>query len=235
MFTVAMVEDSPEEAHRLESYVSQYAKETGTDIQLFAFTGAAPFLHQFASQFDIVFLDIELPDMNGIEIAKRIREKDSTVVLIFVTHLAQYAINGYEVSAMDYVLKPLEYSAFCLRIQRAIICCQRKEGNDITISNNNNIVRFKAIELKYVEIYQHHIMYHTVNGDYPAYGTLSKVEAGLPRRGFFRCSSSFIINLRYVDRIEGNEIIIGDARIPISRARKKEFLTEFHSFYSDME
>ena len=229
------MEDNTEDARRLENYIDRYAKETGVDMQSFAFSRAAPFLNKFQSQFDIVFQDIELPDMNGIEVAKKMRERDSAVVLIFITNLAQYAVKGYEVDAMDYVMKPLSYSAFCLKIQCAIIRCQREEQSYIIISNKDNIVRIKSSELKFIEIYQHRIVYHTSKGDYNAYGVLSKVEASLPKRGFFRCSSSYIINFRYVDWIDGNEVAIGSVRIPISRARKKELLIEFHRFYSDME
>ena len=235
MYHIAIVEDSPEESKRLEGCVARYAEETGTDMRATVFSRAAPFLSKYNSQFDVVFLDIQLPDMNGIEIAKRVREKDSTVVIIFVTHLAQYAIRGYEVNAMDYVIKPMEYSAFRLKMQRAIIRCQREAQSYITFSNNNHYVRLKASELKYVEIFRHSILYHTCFGDYTAYGTSSKVEAELPKHGFFRCGSSFIINLRYVDRINGSEVVIGDVQIPISRTRRKELISAYHAFYGDLD
>lgn len=235
MLNIAIVEDNPEEAQRLDGFLSRYAQENSTELQTFLFSRAAAFLDKFHGQYEIVFLDIELPDMNGIDIARKIREKDDTVVLMFVTHLAQYAIKGYEVQALDYVLKPISYPSFYLKIQRSILHARRREQSVINISNKETMIRLETSQIKYIEIYKHHLLYHTEKGDFQAYGILNKVEESLPDRSFFRCGSSYIVNFRYIDSIDGMEITIGEAKIPISRARKKELLTEYHRYYGDLD
>ncbi len=234
MVQVAIVEDSPNDAKCLEGYIARYAQDNQLEIRTTIYPRASSFLNSYHSQYDLILQDIELPDMNGVDVARKIRAKDPSVVLMFVTNLAQYAIQGYEVDALDYVLKPVTYLSFRLKFQRALIRCQREQQQFITIQSNYSVLRISASDLKYVEIYQHQIVYHTTTGDIPAYGILSKIEAGLPNQGFFRCSNSYIVNFRYVDCIDGMEVVIGNTHIPISRTKKREFLAAYHSFYGDM-
>lgn len=235
MIHVAIVEDTARDAECLERYIAKYAQETGTEIRSVVYPKAVPFLNGYHAQFDLILQDIELPDMNGIDVARRIREMDQSVVLMFVTNLAQYAIKGYEVDALDYILKPVTYLSFKLKLQRALIRCQRDRQFYITVPSNYSVLRIQAADLRYIEIFRHQIIYHTTSGDIPSYGTLSKVEASLPAQGFFRCSSSYVVNFRHVDKIDGSDILIGNTIIPVSRSRKKELLLEYHRFYGDID
>lgn len=232
LLNIAIVEDTPAEAERLISFLERFAKETGEPLRHFLFDNAVQFLDGYKSQYDIVFMDIELPDLNGMDAARRLRLLDDSVVLIFVTHLSQYAVKGYEVDALDYILKPLNYPALALKLQRAVARRRRGGEAEITLSTNSGLVRLMASSLKYVEIYNHHIVYHTESDDYTTYGTLKQIEDSLPKQEFYRCSSSYIVNLRHVTKIDGLTAIVDGKPLPISRMRKKEFLAELHSYCS---
>lgn len=120
VYKVAVVDDDVRESATLKKYLSDYAEEEGVEINVSAYSDGAAFLDGFKSVFDIVFMDIDMPNLDGLNAARKLRETDGDVVLIFVTNLAQYAIKGYEVNALDYLLKPLSYATFRLRMMKAV-------------------------------------------------------------------------------------------------------------------
>lgn len=232
MINIAIVEDKSSEADRLKSCLDRFQTEKQEPLQYFLFQNAVSFLDQYRAQYDIIFMDIEMPDMNGMEAAQRLRAIDNSSILIFVTHLAQFAVKGYEVDAMDYILKPVNYPALAIKLQRAISRRRSEEGQELLLTTNSGVLRLRTSSLKYVEIYNHHIFYHTEQGDFSAYGTLKQVEKQLPSREFFRCSSSCIVNLRHVTEIDGLNVTVDGKVLSISRLKRKEFMEELHQYCS---
>lgn len=230
MLRIAIVEDEQKEAQQLLSHLEHYSGERGEELQCCWISNAVDFLESYQRQYDIIFMDIQMPGIDGMRAAERLRAIDSTVVLIFVTSLAQYAIQGYSVDALDYILKPVSYPALALKLQRAVAYCDQHKELGVVISKNDGMVRLSEAQIKYVEIYDHHILYHTVQGNYSAYGTLKQVEQLLPEKGFFRCNNQCIINLRYVTKIEGSNAVVDGKTFTISRLRKKDFLRELHCY-----
>ena len=117
---VAIVEDNTSSAKNLQSHLARFEKETGIDIRSSVYKDGIDFIANYASQWDLVLMDIEMPVLDGMHTAKKLRELDKDVLLIFVTQLAQYAISAFEVDAMDYMLKPVNYYAFYLKMQRVV-------------------------------------------------------------------------------------------------------------------
>lgn len=230
MLKVAIVEDDHKAAEALGSFFERYTAENGTEFQITEFPNAVVFLSGYRSGFDIVCMDIEMPHMNGMEAAKKLREIDDQVVLIFVTNLAQYAIAGYEVEALSYILKPLKYSGFEFTIKKAVAKCATQDGNEIEIMGKNTLIRLAVSSIRYVEIHDHSIVYHTDRGDYEGYGTMKKVEHLLPARQFFRCNNCYLVNLKHVKKIEGNNVWVGGEILQISRPRRKSFLDALHNY-----
>ena len=109
MLRCAIVEDSPRELEHLKECLARYSAERDIPLETTAFGDAASFLEHYRADYDIVFMDIELPGINGMEAAHRLREIDRQVILIFVTNMAQFAVKGYEVDALDYIIKPAQY------------------------------------------------------------------------------------------------------------------------------
>lgn len=224
MRNIAVVEDEPEAAGELKSCLERYAAETGEKFHIQYFENAVILLSNYRSNYDIIFMDIELPHMNGMESCHRIRELDEAVTIIFVTNMAQYAVKGYEVDAFDFIVKPLSYVDFSIKLKRALDRIRRMDGRSIVLTVKGGLHRINAVDIKYVEIMKHQMLFHTVNGNFDVYGTLKKVEKDLPEDTFARCSNCCLVNLRYVERVDGYCVTVGGEPLQISRAKKKEFM-----------
>ena len=180
---------------------------------------------------DIVFMDIDMPGRNGIEASWALRERNQSIVLLFVTNLAQYAIAGYEVDALDYILKPINYFSFKLKIQKALETVRRVQGTLLTIASDHGQQLVRDSEILYIEVQGRNLIYHTLHGDLTATGTLKQIEAQLKPSGFYRCNYCYLVNLRHVGFLDGSEVTVGQYKLQISRNRRKEFLQQLTQFY----
>lgn len=230
MIQVAIVEDEYESAEAIESCLKSYSAEFKINFNIVKYKNGLDFLEEYKPDFDIIFMDIDMPHMNGLQTARELRKKDSSVVLIFVTFLAKYAIKGYEVDALDYVLKPINYNAFKMKIDRAVKKCRQKIKSELIFPSSEGTFRVNVSALDYIEISGHDIVYHTTTGNFCAHGTLRAIEDVLPEKEFFKCNRCYIVNLRNVTRIDGNVLYIGDDKLIISRPRKQAFMDAFHEY-----
>ncbi len=233
MVSIAVIEDNEEEKDQLLRLLRHYAQTNHCEFHITPFGCAETFLEDCRrSMFDIIFMDIDLPHMNGMEAARRLRRVDTIALLIFTTNLSQYAIQGYEVDAMDYVLKPINRAMLDLKMHRAVRLCQKHKVIDVCVKTQNGFVRLRSSDIQFIEIYNHHIRYHTEEATYSSYGTMKQVVAGLPESGFFRTTASYIVNLQYVSQMDGMNLYIKNHSIPISRLRKKAFVEAMNQFLS---
>lgn len=230
MITVAIVEDSKESADILNSYLSRFEKEEQHSFSVTHYPDALSFLDGY-SGYDLVFMDIEMPYLNGMEGALRFREKDSSAVLIFVTNLANYAVRGYEADALDFIVKPVRYADFRFKLLRAIHVIEGKKDKEITIVLKDGLKRFYVSDLLWVEVNGHQLTYVLTNREIKARGTILEAENLLKGYGFLRPHNAYLVNARYIYEIVGNEVLIREHRIPISRPKKKQFLQELAKLY----
>lgn len=133
MFRIAIVEDQEETRECLNRFVRQYAEEQGLQVEISLIADGSEIAEHYTPGFDIIFMDVEMPRLDGFGAAEAIRAVDAEVVLVFVTNMAQYAIRGYEVDALDYVLKPVNYYQFCTKLSRAIQRVQRRRGGQVVL------------------------------------------------------------------------------------------------------
>ena len=230
---IACIEDNIEDAERLKSFIARYFESSENKYEFKHFPTASAFFDKYVSYFDIVFMDIEMPNMNGMEASQRIRESNKDVVIIFVTNLAQYAVEGYSVNAFDFIIKPVEYANFKLRFSRAVSFVTSR-SEKIVIKETNSIAQTMPIsQIKYVEVFGHQIIYHTASGDFSERGTLSEVETRLATHGFYKCNSCYLVNIRYVERIDGTTITLAGIKLEISRRKKKGFMEALTRYYSE--
>ncbi|MBQ9057553.1 MAG: response regulator transcription factor [Atopobiaceae bacterium] len=175
-YRILSIEDNPEEAKLLTSHVERYAAERELDLQLI-WKKTAFDLVDAHEKFDLVFLDIELPGINGMEAAELIRSYDSETPIIFVTNLAQYAVKGYEVDALDFVVKPVTYFDFRLRMDKAMRVISRHAKHSITIPITGGFRVVNASDIIYVEVSNHDLRYVLVGDEeLTARGSLSQLE-----------------------------------------------------------
>lgn len=134
MIHVAIVEDEFSVAQQIENYAQKYLSEHGIQGETFCFSDGMALAEGYRPIWDIIFLDIEMPQLDGMSAAQYIRQKDPSVILIFITNMARYAIKGYEVGALDFVLKPVNYAQFSMKLRRAIEQAVQRVRHSIMIS-----------------------------------------------------------------------------------------------------
>ncbi len=171
-----------------------------------------------------------MPGINGIEAAKKLRQSDPDVVLMFVTNMPQYALDGFAVDAVDYIVKPITYADFKLKMTKAMRYIQVSQDHTLTITTTEGIVRIQSSEIYYIESQLHYVTYHTKRGDYRARASLKDIEPTLSNVHFCRCANSFLVNLKYVTSISGNDVYLQDERISMSRDKKAAFMSAFTKY-----
>ena len=223
---VAIVEDEQIHQDTLKAYLQRYESENDVSFHIDVFANPILLLENYKPVYDLIFMDIQMPDINGMETARRLRAMDRNVLLVFVTSLAQYAIEGYEVAAMDYILKPVQYYSFAMKLTKAIWRIDADSGDAIKIANNSGSSRLRLKDILYIEISGHTITYHTLDGgSFSGTGTLSEVEEKLRDKRFARCNSCYLVNLQYVTHVKGYQLQLKDGtELQISQPRKKAFL-----------
>lgn len=231
MVNIAIVEDDKSQAEQLESALNRYSNEFRVPLKTTVFYNAMAFLNKYSGEYDIVFMDILMPMLNGMDASRLLREKDDKVMVIFVTNMQQYAIQGYEVGAFDFILKPVRYPEFKLKITRAMSkLMPQKKVASILIKSESGMVRLTPDQILYVEVQQHHCVYHTRQGDFRQYQTMKSIELQLGEYGFARCNNYLLVNLAYVRKIDGMSVYINDTALPISYPRRKRFCDKFEEF-----
>ena len=230
---VAIVEDEQIHQDTLKNYLQRYESENGVSFHIDVFANPILLLENYKPVYDLIFMDIQMPDINGMETARRLRTMDRNVLLIFVTSLAQYAIEGYEVAAMDYILKPVQYFSFAMRLTKAIWRIDADGGDAIKVANNSGSSRLRLKDILYIEISGHTITYHTLDGgSFSGTGTLSEVEEKLRGKQFARCNSCYLVNLQYVTHVKGYQLRMKDGtELQISQPRKKGFLQAMQDYH----
>lgn len=230
---IAIVEDEEAAAKKLLSMIKKYSEsDKRFNFETEVFSDALDFLAAFDGKYDAVFFDIQLPGVTGIEAAKRLRKIDDKVMVVFVTNMANYALESYEVHAFDFILKPLIYDSFFIKFRR--ICnTLEHEMSDVYITLTGRFMtkRIAVSDILYVEVMNHDIIFHLKDGEYRTGGTMSGIEEKLKGYHFSRSSASFLVNLRYVKETYGETVVVvGGDTLKISRSRKNEFMSDFAKY-----
>lgn len=231
MLNIAIVEDEVAERAHLKECIDYLAKQNDMAYSVEEFASGRSFLGNYKPIYDIILMDIEMPGMNGMETAQALRKLDTAVILVFVTNMAQYAIKGYEVDAMNYLLKPVNKYDFAIKMGKALRRMNRYTDEAIQVRSANEVYAIRIASIKYLEVLEHYVTYHTTNGDFSEYITLKEAEKKINKPFFERCSRSYLVNLKYISGIRDNMVLLEhDNAIPISRTYKKAFLNAFAVF-----
>ena len=228
---VGIVEDTASDARILTEYLARYAGETGKEIQIRQFDDVPFFLFEYKPEYDCVFLDIDLPGKSGLEAAKKIRERDALVPIIFVTRLLRYATRGYEVGAVDFLVKPYSYEDFHIAVEAAA-SAGANFGKTVTVRNMYGSVRIAVESIYYVEVCKHRVIYHTDSSLVDVWGSMTTAQKELPQDSFQKCGASYLVNLRHVLGVYGDYVAVGKDKIKKNREKKKGFLASLHVYIS---
>lgn len=228
---IYIVEDDVHAEETLKKMILCVLKEIGTTAEIKYYTNGIIFLQEYAGDGDVVFLDCDMPMMNGMDVAKRLRDKDGQVVIIFVTNLVQYAVEGYEVGALDYILKPLSYPAFSRKFTRALQKIEAEKGAFVSLRSGRSVVKAAVSDVYYVEVNGHNVTFHTSGGDIPSRSSLSELEISLAEYGIVRCASCFMVNLLHVNQVKADKVTLTNGtEIALTRSYKKEFMQKLAAY-----
>ena len=233
MIRVAIVEDELEQIEIITEFLKRYEQENQVFFNISVFNNGVKFLIDYKPVYDLVFMDIKMPHLNGLETAKTIFSMDKNIGIVFVTNMAQYAIRGYEVDALDFIVKPLKYYQFSVKLGRVIEKIYKKEEKEIILTVAKEKIRLSVSEIYFVLVDKHTLVYHTSNGIFRENGSsMGECAATLMNLGFALCNSGCLINLRHVQSVNKNGIRVAGAEeeMVLSRGRKKEFTEKFMTY-----
>lgn len=226
---IAVVEDDEKYMAVLCEFLKRYEKENNKSFAISKFSDGLDILDEYKAEWDVILMDVEMPHLDGMTTAKKIREYDTNVLIIFITNMAQYAIHGYEVDAMDYVLKPVSYPAFAMKMRKVCRKIADRDDRFLVIQSQGMHVKILVMSIIYIEVADHKVIYHTEKEEYSTFDTLKNIEKMLNDK-FVRCNHCYLVNMRYVDGIKDDNVILGNTTLKISRTKKKMFLERLSEY-----
>lgn len=224
MYRIALVDDEKIFTDQIEEYIRQYQAENPAEFQVSVFHSSTEFIAGFQKEYDLILLDVEMPQLNGMELAHKIREVDEQVVLMFITNMAQYAIHGYSVGALDFVTKPINYYTFAMKLTRALKRVPKKESTSILLTMADGVKRIDIKQIYYLEVQNRLLHYHTEEGEFVVRGSLQAAEERLSGHPFEKCNHWYLVNLMHVKEVRKNIVVVGSHELEISRRNKTSFL-----------
>ena len=230
MIRVAIVEDDSAERERLRACLRWLEESEGMRFHVAEFASGTAFIGSFQPVYDLIFMDIEMPGMDGMETARALRKMDASVLLIFVTNMAQYAIAGYEVEALDFILKPVNRYSFAIKMKRAAARIPKRIEEYVAIKCEGELRQVPIASVRWLDIDGHYVVYHTTEGDFEEYGTLKEAYGKLNRSFFVFANRGCLVNLYHVSAVNKNSVTVGGSQLDISRPQKKSFLAAMSDF-----
>lgn len=230
---VAIVEDNTETRESLAQMITQQCKELNIPSSIKKFNDGIAIVDQYQGDFDVIYFDVEMPIMDGMTAAKKIRKTDPNVRIVFITNHVQWAIEGYSVDALDFLLKPVNTFNFQEHFKKIIKEITYSSKESYVLKTSGGIRKIYLEDLIFVESEGHYLYFHTTSDTYTVLSSMKKVEADLKDTHFFRCNNSYLVNLEYVHSIEGNIVHVGEYDLTVSRPRKKSFLTALTDYLGE--
>lgn len=219
---IAICEDNMEHTEILAEMVDRWAKKENIQVVIGRYQSAEQFLFCMKDEppYDLAFLDIQMSKINGLQLARMIREEDRLIFLVFTTALKKYAPKGYEVSAFRYLIKPLqEDEVFQVLTEASRMLVERKK-EAVIVTRGDESRRIFMDDIYYIEVDNHYIILHLCEESIRFKAKLKEFETQFKEPQFCKCHRSYIVNLKYVGKISREGVEIDSQKtLPISRSR----------------
>ena len=224
MINIAIVEDDAIQRQQLFHCVEAYFTENSEPVRITQFSDGAAILENYPQNPDLILMDIDMPKLDGLEASRRIRTFDADVLLIFITNMIQCALEGYSVDAMDFIVKPVNEWNCRQSFLRALKRIRQRRGHHICLQCKKNPVVLNINEILYAETQSHTVLLHLKTGELTISESMQSLENKTRGFPFFRCHSSFLVNLDAVDHIGRTEVLVAGVSIPVSKYRRAELM-----------
>lgn len=235
LYKIAMVDDDESFLNQLKGYTERAKEDLKLNISIDTFIDSEAFAEKYERNYDIIFLDIEMPKIDGYKVAKKIRQIDKSVCIIFVTNMAQYAIIGYEVNALDFMIKPFEYFTFLDKVKRAVRYCATRRDREIILEKNSEKFRVKLSDIYYFVKDKNYLLFYTKGGEYRIRGTIAENEVFFCNSNFGKISSGCLVNLYYVTKMNKNTVWVREEALPLSRQMQQPFTNQMMRYLGGMD
>ncbi len=232
MLRLAIVDDVAADSAVLHQLVADFFEKNNQAYMVRIFNAPLDFIRS-TENFDIVFMDIRMEKLDGLEVARIMRKINTDSVLIFVTHMAQLAIKGYEVDALDFIVKPADQYSINYVLTKALTRLENVSSTIFALKTAEGIVSLSSNDITYVEVFDHKLAYHTIKGTYEARGRLSDVVQKLDSKRFIMCNRSFVVNLRYVSSACSEYLVVDGKKVYISKSHSKEIMKHFSNYLGE--
>ena len=232
-YRVAIVDDSTTDAEFVQRILNSWADLRQANTQAEVFPSAEAFLFRYAEDkgWDILLLDIEMGAMDGVSLAKRIRQDNETAQIVFITGFADYISEGYEVSALHYLMKPVKQEKLFAVLDRAVAAIQKKE-RVILLPVGGEMLRLPTSQVQYVEAFSHTVAIVTDTDMIHVKMSITEIEK-LLGEGFARCHRSYLVGLKHIARLSKTEVILDSGKaLPLSRSAAAFVHKAFISYYT---
>ena len=234
MYRFAIVEDEEGMAHQIKAYIDRYFESDPHASSTVWFRDGMDFISDYTPTFDAVFMDIQMAQMDGMRTAERLRTMDQNIYLVFITQMVQYAVEGYKVDALSYMVKPISYFPFSVVMDKIMERIRHSENEvKLTIGTGNRLRRIGARDVYYIEVKDHYLCFHTKEGKFTEIGKLNDLERKLQDNHFFRCAKGVLVNLAYVTRLDGDNIWVDGDCIAVSKRRHRDFMAALNDYLGE--
>lgn len=231
-YRLGICDDQEAERDRLARLCREILENHQIPFQLALFSGAKEVLQQFDAQeqpFDLLLLDIQMGGMTGMDLAKELRRQGKTTRLLFITGVPDYALEGYQVHPVHYLLKPVD------PLELGKILVQDWEEHHLSgtavFHTGSKMVALPVEEILYLEYINRALVVHTLRGEYPFSMTMAEAEQEVAGKGFARCHKSFSVNIRMVQEVGRFSLTLcNGAHLPVGRKFYQTFQTAFVHF-----
>lgn len=223
MIRIAICDDEKIMCDTLQKNIAEILQNTSTTYSIDCYTNAEQF-YTVCQQYHLLFLDIDMPNCNGVTLAKNIRKNQIHCEIIFVTILKEYVLNAFEVEALDYIYKPIDTQRLQNALKRAIKKLQKQQQKFLLIQTKYITQNINISQIYYIEVINRKIYVHTQHDTIEYYSKLEQVQKQLDER-FIKCHRSYIVNMDYFYQYQNNMITLQNGQtVPVSRLRQKELL-----------
>lgn len=231
MIRIAVVEDEETCIRQIEEYLVEYQNTSGEELEWTLYRDGDQITKEFRAQFDLIFMDIQMKFIDGMKAAEEIRCFDLEVAIVFITNMAQYAVKGYEVGALDYIVKPISYPVFCQKLEKVIARIRRRKDSFLMLPVKSGILRQNTADIYYVESSGHYLIYHTADGEKKVNQTMKAAEELLADKHFFKINKSYLLNLKHVDGIRDKCAVVKGEKLMVSRPKMSAFMQELTMYW----